>query len=237
MTSPPFLGGGEPAGARPARRVLGRTGGTREAEMGKQEPQCGGAGGHRGAQGPAAEARGRHPQAERPLRGPDVPEARDREVGPAQPRAGRDRGAHHGAPSPLRAASSRSLTTARGRGSLGLGEGRPTSRQTGPSSTSSPRAGARRPAERTCLGAGAEGAFEGRRPPAGARAAAASPRRARTPGAGGEGAAPDPRGARRAGGGNRWLSGAPTRGRSIVGASGKLERMRGAGRQSARPPA
>jgi hypothetical protein len=116
MTSPPFLGGGEPAESRPARRVLGRTGGTREAETGRQEPQCGGAGGHRGAQGPAAEARGRHPQAERPLRGPDVPEARDREVEPPQPRAGRDRGAHHGAPSPLRPASSRSLTTARGKG-------------------------------------------------------------------------------------------------------------------------
>jgi hypothetical protein len=80
--------------------------------MGKQKLQCRGAGGHRGAQGPAAEARGRDPQAERSLRGPAVPEARGREVEPAQPRAGRDTGTHHGAPSPLRGAS-RSLTTAR----------------------------------------------------------------------------------------------------------------------------
>jgi hypothetical protein len=66
-------------------------------------------------QGPAAAARGRDPQAERPLRGPGVPEARDRKVEPAEPRTGRDRGAHHGAPSPLRAASPRNLTTATGR--------------------------------------------------------------------------------------------------------------------------
>jgi hypothetical protein len=95
----------EPAGWRTARRVLGRRSGTRaaETETGKQKRHGGRAVGHRGPQGPAAEARSRDPR---------VPEARGREVEPAQPRAGRDRGAHHGAPSPLRAASSQRLTTA-----------------------------------------------------------------------------------------------------------------------------
>jgi hypothetical protein len=89
--------------------------GTREAEMGKQKGQGGGAGDDRRAQGPAAEARRRDPQAQRPLRVPAVPKAGSREVEPAQPRAGRDSGAHHRAPRPLRGAS-RSLTTARNRG-------------------------------------------------------------------------------------------------------------------------
>jgi hypothetical protein len=118
MSVSSILGGSGPAESRPVRRVLGRRRGTGEAqtEIGEQKRYGGGAGGHWGAQGSAAEARGRDPQAERPLRGPGVPEARGREVEPAQPRAGRDRGAHHRAPSPLRAASSRSVTTARAGG-------------------------------------------------------------------------------------------------------------------------
>src|SRR5215218_5814874 len=65
-----------------ARRVLGRRSGTRgaETEMGKQKGRGRGVAGHRAAQGPTPEARGRDPQAERPLRRPGVPEARGREV-------------------------------------------------------------------------------------------------------------------------------------------------------------
>jgi hypothetical protein len=51
--------------------------------MGKQKAPSGGAGGHRESQGRTAEARGRDPQAERPVRGPGVPESRGQEVEPA----------------------------------------------------------------------------------------------------------------------------------------------------------
>jgi hypothetical protein len=218
MTSPPFLGGGELAESRPARRVLGRTGGTREAEMGKQKPQCRGAGGHRRAQGPATEARGRHPQAERPLRGPDVPEARDREVEPPQPRAGRDRGGHHGAPSPLRPASSRSLTTARGMGASALARDALRAARRG-----RPRRARRAPAHD---GPPSEHAWalalkELSRARLGRRRSAASFARS---------------GARRlrSSVAKQWRS--PKRAPSIRGASGKLTDPLRAGRQSAKPP-
>jgi hypothetical protein len=57
-----------PADWRPARRVTGSGGWTREAETeaGKRRSHVGAAGGHRGTQGRAAEARGRDPQAEPP---------------------------------------------------------------------------------------------------------------------------------------------------------------------------
>jgi hypothetical protein len=101
-----------PAESQPPQRVMGRGSGTRQAEteIGRQEPPGGGAGGHSAAPGRTTQARGGDPQAERPLRGPGVPKARGREVEPAPARARRDRRAHHRATSPLRAASSRSLT-------------------------------------------------------------------------------------------------------------------------------
>jgi hypothetical protein len=104
-----------PADWRSARRVPGRRGWTREAETETgQKRHAGAATGRCGAQGRAAEARGRDPQDQRALRGPAVPETRGREVEPTQPRAGRDRGGHRRAPSPQRAESSRSLTTTPG---------------------------------------------------------------------------------------------------------------------------
>jgi hypothetical protein len=104
-----------PADWRSARRVPGRRGWTREAETETgQKRHAGAATGRCGAQGRAAEARGRDPQDQRALRGPAVPETRGREVEPTQPRAGRDRGGHRRAPSPQRAESSRSLTITQG---------------------------------------------------------------------------------------------------------------------------